>query len=476
MNTVLVLLDIPTGFVPHAQYACGFFSDAWGLRVETTCDLSRRAAAHILYCAQEHELRLDGPITIPFDAALYELMTECRAADMGGRSVWCRAGAAPAAADLIAATFRLLTMAEEQQIRPVSRDSLGNFLIDALPPGRRTTIDMPLADHHASLLLEKLLQAAPQLRKHTVPRWPEGKKYAVGLSHDCDTMHPGHPREVAASAAKWLLRRKRVFLNMAVSGLKYRHSPMESPSWGFSGWRQYEEQHTVRSCFYLPPPPLACRRRLNDCKSDAFSAGIDWKVFQDLNGQGWEFGLHPVLNAKDNPEEFLLEKAALEERLGAPVEGLRHHYLAIDNLHPYRTFRKHAAAGFLYDASLGWQEKAGFRAGTALPFQPYDPELYAPLELIELPLTLMDTYVMNGDAARAVEAGVAIAGTVRDAGGAMMLNWHTETYCDRLLYRGYRTVLDSILQPLFTDRSAWFATPREIAMWWRSRRAALLPE
>jgi len=473
-NTVLILLDIPHEFIPQAEYVCGFFSNAWGLRVETTIDPGKREAAQIIYSLAEQSLQYsDKRIVIPFDELLYNPVTECSVAAIEGRQVWARKNAAAVAVDLIASTFRLLTLAEEQQISLAARDYLGNFFVTALPLCRRETIDVPLADYQSALLLEKLLHAAPQLRERIVPQWPEGKKYAVCLSHDCDTMHSGHPREVAAAAAKWLLRRKRVFFDMALSGLKYRRSPMESPCWGFPGWQEFESSRGIKSCFYLSAPPCKCKRRLNDCKSTVFAKSIDWKIFQAMHEQGWEFGLHPALNAQKDLEEIVLEKRAVEERLGAPVKGLRHHYLAIDNLHPSQTFRKHVEAGFLYDSSLGWQEKAGFRAGTALPFQPYDAALKASLKLIEIPLILMDTHIMSNEPPKAVQEANTLVATARDVGGVMTLNWHTETYCNQYVYLNYRTVLQKILGPLLVDGTVWFATPLEIAQWWRSRSEAL---
>ena len=472
-NTVLILLDIPPEFIPQAQYVCGFLSDAWGLRVETTQDTSKRSAAHIVYSSAEQAMRCDTSVVIPFDALLYDPATPCCAATVDGRLVWAKKGASVDAVDLIAATFRLLTLAGEQQIRSAARDNLGNFHCTDLPEGRRGTLDIPLADYHAQLLLEKLFCVSPQLIDKVAPRWPEGKKYVVCLTHDTDCVHTGHPLEICTNLTKWLLRRKRVFLDMVLDGLKHLNAPMKSHFWGFDGWREYESACNIRSCFYLPVLPRKCWRRLNDCKSDVFAAGVDWKVFKGMAEQGWEFGLHSALNSKDDLEEFVLEKHAIEESLGASINGLRHHYLAIDNLHPSLTFRKHVDAGFLYDSSLGWQEKAGFRAGTTLPLQPYDSILKAPLELIEIPLNLMDTYIMSGDPANAVKEANTIVSTARDIGGVITLNWHTETYCNQYLYLNYRSVLQKILEPLIFDDTVWFATPLEIAQWWRSRSEAL---
>jgi hypothetical protein len=472
-NTVLIYLDIPDDFVAQAKYVCRFFSDSWGLRVETTQDPKKRISAHIVYSSSVKSFHVDKKITIPFDSSLYNPATACSASIIDGRQVWTRKGCSSDAVDLIAATFLLLTLADEQQIAMSSRDYLGKFLVKSLPEGRQATIDVPLADYHAALLLDRILETAPALREVILPRWPEGKRFAVCLTHDTDSIHPGHPRELYTNIAKGLLRRKRVFLDMALEGLKHLRSPMDSVYWGFPGWMNYENEHKIRSCFYLPVSPRKCGRRLNDCKSDVFSAGVDWQVFRDMRTRGWEFGLHPAINAQKDVEEIILEKHALEERLGAPVMGLRHHYLAIDNLNPSQTFRKHAEAGFLYDTSLGWHDKAGFRAATSIPFRPYDSVLKTAIDLTEISLNLMDTYVMDEEHSKAVYMANAIVSTIKDTGGAITFNWHTETFCNQHIFLNYRTVVQSVLGEIFVDPGAWFATPLEIVKWWNLRRDIL---
>lgn len=474
MSKVLILLDLPSDYILQSKFVLEYFSLSWGICIEVTMDPAELNIAQVIYTSDtEKRSDKDRQILIPFDVLLYDPTSICYSTHVDGRPVWTRQGSDPSEIDLIASTFRLLTLLDEQQIVPSARDYLGNFLVEDLPSGRQATIDVPLADNHASLLLERLLKIVPRLSETILPRWPEGKKYAICVSHDCDAMHRGHPREIITALGKWLVRRKRVYWDLAREGFNYRHSPMTNPSWGFNGWREFESKRDIRSCFYLAVRPLRCRRMLNDCKSDALVAGVDWQVFREMRAQGWEFGLHPSLNAKGDKEELSLEKRALEDLLEAPINGVRHHYLAIDNINPHLTFKKHVSAGINYDSSLGWQEKAGFRTGTALPSQPFDPETGRLLNLLELPLILMDTYIMRGDASQAVQSSLKIADTVRKSGGVLTINWHTEAYCNRLLFTNYLNVFDDIITPLLADQSVWFTTPGKIDAWWRSRIGAL---
>ena len=474
MNTVAVLLDIPSDFITQATYVFNFLANAWGLQIDVSCNKIALTSFHIYYGNRYQAPYCDGAIFIPFDALLYDSQTVCTYVGCDCSTGSWTVETRDTDIDLVASTFRLLTMADEQQIDLSLRDRLGNFFVDALPAGRRGSIDLPLVDYYAAFLLNRLLRLTPELRSAILPRWPNGKKFAVCLTHDGDLTHMGSPLELATALVKGFVRRKRVFFDMAFEGVRYLRSPMDSSLWGFSGWAEYEMDHDMRSCFYLAVSPRKGMRRLNDCKSDVFSRGVDWKVFQSMQKQGWEFGLHPSLDARKDVEELMLQKKAVEERLEASIIGLRHHYLAIDNQNPHLTFEKHVAAGFSYDTSLGWQEKAGFRTGTSLPFRPYDPVRKAAFPLIELPLVLMDTYVMGqGDVELATKVGRRITGLVRDVGGLITLNWHTETHCSKYIFLNYLTVLKNILEPLLEHNDTWVATPLEIAEWWNYRNDKL---
>ncbi len=474
MNTVTVLLDIPSDLVPQATYVFHFFGNAWGLHIDVCCNKDGRAPFHIYYGNRDRAPSSNKAVIIECEALFYDSKSVRSYVEQDGLAECGKDGSPVIGFDVVASVFRLLTMADEQQIISTSRDRLGNFFVDALPEYRRGSIDLPLVDYYAAFLLDKLLCLAPEFRTSVMPRWPNGKKFAVCLSHDCDLTCMGAPLELATAVVKGFVRRKRVFFDMALEGVKCFGSPMDSTLWGFSGWHEFEKDHKMKSCFYLSLSPRKSWRRLNDCKSDVFARGVDWKVFQSMHKEGWEFGLHPSLDAQMDLEEIILQKKAIEERLEAPIMGLRHHYLAIDNFNPHLTFQKHVEAGFVYDSSLGWEEKAGFRSGTSLPFYPYDPLNKAPFTLTELPLSLMDTYVMHdGDTDSAIKEGRRISSLVRDIGGMIMLNWHTESYCSNYIFSNYLLVLRNILEPLLEHNDIWVATPVEIAEWWNNRNREL---
>ena len=162
---------------------------------------------------------------------------------------------------------------------------------------------------------------------------------------------------------------------------------------------------------------------------------------------------------------------------------MRHHYWALDWRDPTATHRQHREAGFDYDSSIAWRDRAGFRAGTALPYRPFDREAGRALDLIEIPCTLMDGHVLHADTRgtrtdpeAAQKMGREIIQRVRESGGALVTNWHQEVAFNRLHVSGYMEALDRLLEPLRDSSEVWVATPHEVCTHWRQFAATVLRE
>jgi len=471
-----VALRVPERLAAPARWALGELALRWGLPVR----FGPAERAHVVY-GGEASATPPGTLHWPCDAALYEPATPCAMRrDAAGRALWVGAHAAPQGADLVAGALRLLGLLDESGVPESERDRRGIFRTDALPGARREALDQPLVEAHAEALLEPILARHPRLADARVPRWPGGARWAIAPSHDVDAVDLGAPAEIATNLAKRLLRGSREHGALAALGLRHAGRPLENPYFTFAAWREWESRRNLRSAFYVFHRPRGTRADVNDCKSSLASFPTPWPRLREQHDQGWEFGLHPSIHCKDTPGAFAAARAWLEGRLGRPVPGLRHHYWALDWRAPVRTWREHERAGFTYDSSIAWRERAGFRAGTALPYAPFDPERGAALSLLELPCVLMDGHVLLADAqgtrraaADAVQGGRAIAGRVRDRGGLLTINWHGETAFDRLHVAGYLEALEGILAPWLGSSEVWCATPAAVAAHWRERASRL---
>ncbi len=365
--------------------------------------------------------------------------------------------------------FRLLGLLDESQIAESARNRRGTFGVSALPEERQRSAQEALVENHVQAI-RKILGDP----KSAFPRWPGGKKFALLLTHDTDALNLASPQEILFNAVKAAVRLDGTRLRMAKEGFSYIGRARENPFYGFPFWKKFAESRRVPSCFYLFARRPGSSRDLNDCRSSVVEQDVDWDFLREMSDCGWEFGLHAPIKASEDLDHFIWGKAFIEEKLRRPVYGLRHHYWALDWRRPYLTYRKHVNAGFRYDTSIAWRDSAGFRAGTCLPFRPFDPECRRPLDMYQLPTSIMDghVYVPSQNPDTAATAARPVVEEVKRAGGALVLGWHTETACDRYCYDGYVRALGRVLDPLLAD-DAWVTTPWELIRHWHQRTSDL---
>jgi peptidoglycan/xylan/chitin deacetylase (PgdA/CDA1 family) len=163
-----------------------------------------------------------------------------------------------------------------------------------------------------------------------------------------------------------------------------------------------------------------------------------------------EIGLHASYTAADDSSQIERELRVLRE-LGARVTGNRYHYLRVD---PHRNLRDVERADLLYDTTLGFPDAVGFRAGIARPFRPWDVDRDAPMDLVEIPLAVMDVTLAEarylGLSPRAAWPELErLLDWAAANGAAFAILWHPDRFdpptaggWDRLYYR----LLDAIAE------------------------------
>ncbi len=472
MSGIKVIIDIPENYVRKARYVFGIFANSWGIPIRILkAQKQNDDRADIVYTSKCN--KQNNAITIPFDQRLYEGKTKCGSIRLKNNDLW--SNSSEATTDLIASSFRLITLIDEEQIKQGSRDRKGIFLIDALPAARKALVKVPIIESLSEYLLNQLLLRKPMLKHAMLPRWPFNKQYVISLTHDTDAVNLGAPKEIITNLAKFSIRREKVHFDMAKLGLRHFGKPMSNPLFAFPLWKEYEALNRIRSSFYLFVMTKNVKVDINDCKSNAMNKAMDWNVLRKMANENWEFGLHASVNAKHSQEAFIDAKAMLEDKLDVNIYGLRHHYWALDWLKPYMTFRKHVNAGFRYDSSLAWRDSPGFRSATCLPYRPFDLERDKPIHMYEIPTCLMDGHIISGDNNfdLSVQNGISIIETVKKFRGVAVLDWHSESACSAFIYKKHLKLLQNILEKYFCDSDVWFATPWEIVRWWHKRSLRL---
>ena len=454
-----ILLDIPEEYRSRAEWVLSHASTVWGVPVDAA---PSSPAADVAYSATSGS----APAAWRFDPSCYQPGGSFGVQSHGGALVWAGGTESP---DLLGGIYRLLTLLDESSIPSEQRNALGVFNTAALPESRRAVLDRPLVEHHLDELWKLVMEVRPDLQR--VPRWPDGNRWACVITHDTDAVSLGRTRELAYNAAKLIVRREPVRLTMMLAGLRHRRAPISDPYYGFPEWRSLEAARDVRSAFYLFVLPKGMRRHVHDSRSSVTDPGIDLAPLREMADAGWEFGLHASIHTRTEPEGFRRSRELLEAHLDRPIHGLRHHYWALDWKRPWQTFHQHAAAGFRYDSSVAWRDVPGYRAGTSLPYRPWDPEQRRPIDLWELPAAIMDGHFLEHRSTGTEESVLSVIEETRSVGGMLVLNWHTESANQAFTRAGFRDAFERILTKVSEAGDAWITTPVQLLDHWETRAA-----
>jgi hypothetical protein len=336
------------------------------------------------------------------------------------------AGRRPSGDELAAAFFDLACVGELGGPRDRhGRSSASAASFDPLDP--------PLERLRANLGLEP-------------PRW-RGARFAVALTHDVDVpwrwtrvgLRGSASRLKAGIVARSPTQASRELRALASVPLhKVRRT---DPYWRFDEILARERAAGTRSTFFV----MAGHRHRADGPSPSVYDRLRPKLVDLLLAGGAEVGLHGSYTAAEDGGVLAAEKVELE-RLGARVAGHRYHFLRVD---PHTNLAPLADAGIEYDSTLGFADAVGFRAGIAHPFRPWNLADERPLDLIEVPLALMDVTLaeerylgLSADQSRRrIES---LLDTAAERGGGFAVLWHTDRF-DRGTARGWDRLYDDLL-------------------------------
>lgn len=159
----------------------------------------------------------------------------------------------------------------------------------------------------------------------------------------------------------------------------------------------------------------------------------------------------------------------MDRHVQQSLYGGRQHFLRFEIP---TTWQLHQQAGLWYDSTLGFAEQPGFRSGFCFPCHPYDTARDQPLDIWELPLTVMDSTLeayqhLSPEAGlRCIEELMAVVKRYR---GLFVVLWHTDFAGERPAWAPvYQRVLE-----LASDGGVYAGSGAEILTWWEQRTKRL---
>lgn len=183
------------------------------------------------------------------------------------------------------------------------------------------------------------------------------------------------------------------------------------------------------------------------------------RVIANLHAQGFELGVHPGYQTFGDRSRLSQEVEALRRTLGNGPLGGRQHYLRWKP----QTWLDWESCGLAYDSTLGFADAIGFRAGTCVPFRPWSIEQNRELDLIEIPLLVMDCTLVKYMGLPKREGLARVQECVKRAalaGGVFTLLWHNTPLIEPEYDGWYEAVLDLI--PANTQSFSLPSTPADL--------------
>jgi len=482
-----VFVGAPEAFAPRAAWVLETLLAPLGRRAVVNRDPAQAGGTALAYAPEP----IAGVPTIPCDAGAMELIAAGRQVPAGAfAAVGSGDGAAVAAwpaepgagfcvpFDLVASAFVLLACWDE--LTTAERDKYGRLpysaSIFAANPDLR--IEEPAVDTYAELLRGALAPRLSELGLEPLPAagsvWGARGRFAIALTHDLDNLWRWTRRGFAAAgyrtarAARHL--QGRAVLRELGDGADWfvRHLPRRTdPFWTFPLILDGEDVRGVSSTFYVIArhthkqdgnQPETYKRRIPEALT----------LVADANR---EVGLHGNDADRSSLSDLEEDRHGLSGRAGRAVTGVRYHYLRA--LY-HETLPMLEQAGFTYDTTLAFAEHEGFRCGCSFPFRPYCLAEERALDLVELPLAVMDGTLQEahyrGLAAEDAEfAAASVLGRALHSGGAVSLLWHNNRF-DKRVSRGYDKVYWRLVDQALAH-GAWCTSADQIVRRWKEATA-----
>ncbi len=282
------------------------------------------------------------------------------------------------------------------------------------------------------------------------PVYPENKNFAVCLTHDIDVVYPSR----IMYSSKALIQGKFAdAFKIPFSRIKKSWNPL----WNFKEIMKLEERYGATSSFYflaLDPEEEDFSFRVEDLEQE----------IGDISDKGWEVGLHGGHNSYNNPADIKQKKKKIERVMGNKIIGYRNHYLRFKVPDTWEFLRD---AGFKYDSTLGYAECVGFRNGMCHPFRPYNLETGKEIEILEIPLTIMDHTLLGSymklDFKKAWALTKKLIDTVEKYRGVITILWHNNAYMQGENLKFYEKILEYC-----SEKNAWLTSGEDVCRWWDS--------
>lgn len=327
--------------------------------------------------------------------------------------------------DILKSAFFILSGYHEW-INPGLVDDFGRYDYNLSVQNKLNIIDIPIVNYYFDIIIDGLETFA---RHHNleIKRRPLFGGSALLMTHDVDRIKYFKLKSILS---RWL----RVFVSVDsrekftdrlkfawLSSLRY-FAPITHPDnlyYSFPFLLQTQRKHKIRSTWFM-----LNKRRGEPAGDYSFNRKSTQRLVNYLLNNDCEVGLHGSLWSLKSAECYKNEVLEFIKYFNVRPKGARQHFLVgtIPEL-----FRLQSSAGLVYDTTMGFSAREGFRHGYCHPYRPFDHNNQVMLPLWEIPLLAMDTtlYEKRGlDSQGVVESLSQLLSECKRFNGLFTFLWH----------------------------------------------------
>ena len=196
-----------------------------------------------------------------------------------------------------------------------------------------------------------------------------------------------------------------------------------------------EEQFGVKSTFFWLVNQGKVYGNVHNADYDIKSNRIQ-SLIKEIERRGFTNGLHKSFSDDSYSNEL--------EKLGWATALNRNHFLKIKMPDSLRQMEE---AGIKMDFSLGFAEMSGFRNNYSMPFKPFDMDLNRQLDVVSIPLHVMDASLWHYQklSSEKAEKNVLYFLESNKENTLFSILWHNKFFSD-YKFKGYKDVYKRILE------------------------------
>lgn len=307
--------------------------------------------------------------------------------------------------------------------RSTTRDRYGRVPAGENPLVRAGAWREPVVSRAGVALRDAAIRAAGRRAVRLLAPWPDGRRWAAAFTHDIDVVD-WWPLFSLLRIVE-LTRKARLGAVARTVAAMLKAALRDPVAAGVDQLLAVEADLGVRATwFVICATPTMSSRVAGDATYHPEGKAAR-RLLERIRERGHEIGLHGSFATVADDAAFERERRRLEALIERPVRGVRQHFLRAE---PGVTQRAMRAAGFSYDATLGFNDRGGHRLGVAGVVPAWDARRGAPIGLAEVPLTWMDRalskYQGVEDPVKWVDEALALARSCREVEGLWVGLWH----------------------------------------------------